>query len=601
MSQEINYSRFCPRCRRHYEAERTVCPGDGTRLLSIPILLPRPGNIFDQRYVLLETIGKGGMATIFRAWDARRKRQCAVKVLNAKFSSEERAVAQFFGEARTARNLYHPNIIEVFDYGRTEVGYLFIAMELLEGQTLSRIIRSQGPLSPQRSVNLFAQVLDALQAAHKKGTVHRDLKPENIFVTCTKGREGVKLLDFGIAQVTGTLNHGAREICGTPAYMSPEQIRGRGAAPETDLYSAGIVLFEMLTGTQPFAGGTHMEVLKKQLRTEPPSLRAALPELATFSSLDVLCHRLMRKAPSQRFPSAAQAREALSEACRKHALDLADPVATIRYMELDPAPEEMPKELLEHQALELTSDFQEELSLEFVPKSVTSVSEEKLSSALTKAESATDPFVVSGEYSLLHLRFCGPREEPGHDADRVREELSATLETWFEFVSESGGLVCMDAGTEMKVLFGYLSDEAGFVDRCVDMAHVLAEESVTVCRNAGIAGGVRCGISTGRVFVDPDQDGPLDWMVKGSRLDLAVRLSRLAPIGSAVLCEETAMRTTRTDPLQSLPAVQTRDRNAIRTYLLRCADMDVTVRTPSTEHAPTPPALQPKGSLGMVD
>ena len=235
MGSHVEYSLFCPRCRRHYEAERTVCPSDGWKLLEVPLTLPRPGNVFDSRYVILETIGKGGMATIYRGYDVPNRRQCALKVLKVKFTSEERAVVQFFNEARMARRLRHPNIVRIYDYGRTEIGYLYIAMELLSGQTLSRLIRRGGALEPARALNLFAQMTDALAAAHDCGTIHRDLKPENIFLCREDDRETVKLLDFGIAQFAGVAASTSRDICGTPAYMSPEQIRGKQALPASDL------------------------------------------------------------------------------------------------------------------------------------------------------------------------------------------------------------------------------------------------------------------------------------------------------------------------------------------------------------------------------
>ena len=167
---EAEHSLFCPQCRRQYEAERTVCPSDGARLLSVPLCYPRPGNVFDSRYVLLETIGKGGMATIYRGYDAQARCQCALKVLKVKFSSEERAVAQFFMEARLARMLNHPNIVRILDFGMTQVGYLYIAMDLLHGSTLSALIRNEGAMEPSRAVGIFAAA--CLRCHENQGGTH---------------------------------------------------------------------------------------------------------------------------------------------------------------------------------------------------------------------------------------------------------------------------------------------------------------------------------------------------------------------------------------------------------------------------------------------
>ncbi len=605
MATKIEYPLFCPVCRRPYDAERTVCPSDGARLLEMPLQQPRPGNIFDSRYVILETIGKGGMATIYRGLDVPNRRQVALKVLKSKFSAEERAVRQFFTEARVASALEHPAIVRTFDYGRTQVGYLYIAMELLNGETLSRYIRRTGRLSPAKALYFFSQILDALAEAHARGTIHRDLKPENIIIVSHKGRERVKLLDFGIAQFAGTAQFRSKEICGTPAYMSPEQIRGAKASPASDLYSAGILLFEMLAGKQPFTGPSPMEVVRRQLKMAPPRLTEAYPELDVDANLEGFVYRLMQKKRSDRPRTAGQVREALLT------LDIN---GTALPQVLQPVPEPLEEEA--PGGVEADSIFSFgaaaavalcEGASRIVPRSPGSLRDvlnSKVRPAIMLQESKgirfdgkdiekpPDPLQgtqaqrmpslskIAGDevvrrsaerYTLLHVRFINLKDKSEEAAavGEMRLELVAEFEAWSEYVLRLGGLVCYDSGADLKVLFGYLEEDPGQVLHALEAARALSLQTEYEAIRKGRPIGVKMGVANGVVHTDQNVEGPLDWLIQGSEVDFALRLSRLAPVGGVLLCEQSALRAQPEAQLSEMARVESRGGAAAGTFLLR--------------------------------
>jgi hypothetical protein len=259
------------------------------------------------RYVLLEVLGSGGMATVWRARDEVLGRDVAVKVLSPQFAADPGFVARFEREARHAAGLSHPRLVTVFDSG-VDGSFPFIVMELVAGRTLRQVLDQSGRLAPGAAVGIAAAVCEALEVAHAAGLVHRDIKPANIVLTA--GGE-VKVLDFGIAKAGGGSGgtQATRAVLGTAAYLSPEQASGRPAGPQADLYSLGCVLFEMLTGAPPFTADSAVGLAYRQVHDDPgpPSaLRPGLPE-----RLDQITARLLAKDPADRPPSAAAARAGL--------------------------------------------------------------------------------------------------------------------------------------------------------------------------------------------------------------------------------------------------------------------------------------------------
>jgi hypothetical protein len=257
------------------------------------------------RYALQDVIGTGGMATVWRAHDQVLGRQVAVKVLGQQHAADPGYLARFEREARHAAAVSHPRLVTVFDSG-IDRGMPFLVMELVSGRTLRQVLGEAGPLPPGQAVAVAAAVCEGLEAAHAAGLVHRDIKPANIMLA---GGE-VKILDFGIARAdasgagttTGT-------VMGTAAYLSPEQAAGDPAGPQSDLYSLGCVLFEMLTGSPPFTAESPVAVAYRQVHDQPGPPSARRPGLP--ASLDQVTARLLAKDPAARPASAAAARAEL--------------------------------------------------------------------------------------------------------------------------------------------------------------------------------------------------------------------------------------------------------------------------------------------------
>jgi Tol biopolymer transport system component len=253
-------------------------------------------------FEIVELLGRGGMGEVWRARDPRLKRDVAIKVLPVAVARDPDRIARFEREARAASALNHPNIVAVYDIGRDNDTY-WIASELVTGSTLRRVIEA-GPIPAPRAIEIAVQVAAGLAAAHAAGLVHRDLKPDNIMVT--RGGQ-VKILDFGLAKQRHTAQDSATTdltdegaVLGTAGYMAPEQVRGEPVDHRSDLFSFGVVLYEMLSGRRAFAGGSSVEVMNAILKEDPPELPASVPP-----ALGRIVRRCLEKEPARRFQSAA--------------------------------------------------------------------------------------------------------------------------------------------------------------------------------------------------------------------------------------------------------------------------------------------------------
>jgi serine/threonine-protein kinase len=251
------------------------------------------------RFKIIEELGRGGMAVVYKAYDPNINRPLAIKVLLEERCANKEYRSRFLAEAKAAGLLSHPNIVTIFDIGEVN-DRPYIAMELLEGEPLDEYMKSTPNRSLRDDLGIGIQLAKALHYAHSKGVIHRDIKPSNIIRV--KGSNNVKITDFGIARVEDpdmTRQTQIGEVIGTPQYMSPEQALGRKVDARSDLYSVGVVLYQLLTGKKPFEGGTIATLLLQITTTEPPPLDGLVPGLP--KSIKLIVERLLRKDPEKRF------------------------------------------------------------------------------------------------------------------------------------------------------------------------------------------------------------------------------------------------------------------------------------------------------------
>ena len=254
--------------------------------------------LVDGRYRILRRLGSGGMADVYCAEDEQLGRRVAVKVLHRRFAEDAQFVERFRREASSAAGLQHPNIVGIFDRGEWD-GTYYIAMEFVEGRTLKDIVREKGPAPPEAAVDITLQILRAARFAHNRGVVHRDIKPHNVLID-PDGR--VRVADFGIARAGTSDMTETGSIMGTAQYLSPEQAQGRAVDARSDLYSIGIVLYELLTGRVPFDADSPVTVALMQVNEPPPPPRAIVPEIPP--SLEAVVLRALEKDPARRFADA---------------------------------------------------------------------------------------------------------------------------------------------------------------------------------------------------------------------------------------------------------------------------------------------------------
>ena len=259
------------------------------------------------RYDLVSYIARGGMADVFEAVDRTLDRRVAVKIMHQRYADAETFVARFRKEAQAAANLSHPNIVSIYDWGE-EKGTYYIVMELIAGRSLRDVLNAEGKLLPRRAAEIATEVASALEVAHRSRVIHRDIKPGNILLAPDGS---VKVTDFGVARVWDDSQELTKDgsVIGTATYFSPEQARGDPADERSDLYSLGVVLYEMLTGRPPFTGETSVSVAYQHVTAEAPSPAGANPDLAP--ELEAVVMRCLEKNPARRYRSAADVRRDL--------------------------------------------------------------------------------------------------------------------------------------------------------------------------------------------------------------------------------------------------------------------------------------------------
>jgi serine/threonine-protein kinase len=308
---------ICQGCGAEHSEWGGKCPQCGTS--ETIRLAPATDRMVDRvvkgKFKIIRKLGQGGMGAVYLAEQLGIGHRVALKFLKSEFSSDAEIARRFLNEAKSYARVAHPNAVALHDFGQDEEGNLFIAMEYCEGVDLKKVIAEQGPLPMIEAIELVLQVADVLANAHEKGVIHRDLKPENIMIR--RGIRGIhaKVLDFGIARLmdAGTKLTVAGAIAGTPRYMSPEQVEGKEVDARADIYSLGIVLYESLTGRQPFDGTTISEILRKQVTEPMPLLRDTAPDLDS-PDLDAVLQRACAKPIAARWPDMLSFASALSQA-----------------------------------------------------------------------------------------------------------------------------------------------------------------------------------------------------------------------------------------------------------------------------------------------
>lgn len=314
---------YCRVCGQAWQGAKPAdpCPAnDGGLLVELEAHQRYPhdpllGRRVKERFVIVGVLGEGGMGAVYKAIQQPVGRPVALKVINSDLD-DPNISARFFQEARVVSRLSDPSIVTLYDYGEAEDGSLYMVFEFIQGRLLFDLVRSEGPFTPKRAVDLALQILGGLVEAHAMGLVHRDLKPENIMVTTNNmGDEKAKVLDFGIAKMVGPDDSGVRTregiVLGTPRYMSPEQAQDLTLDGRSDLYSLGVILYELLTGRAPFVDGAAIEILMAHINRPVPPID---PSLGVPRALGDAVLKALSKQPADRFDDAGSMGQALRAA-----------------------------------------------------------------------------------------------------------------------------------------------------------------------------------------------------------------------------------------------------------------------------------------------
>jgi serine/threonine protein kinase len=303
-TMNVQIEKRCPVCGSTYDSSLSYCTRDGQPLVAAD---PMIGELLDGKYRIESVVGRGGMGVVYKATHIHIDTEYAVKVLHPELVANQSAIERFRIEARAAGRIRHPNAIQVTDFGITPERFVYLVMEMVEGDSLRRLLETVNSFDLYRASHILSQACAAVEAAHQRGIIHRDLKPDNIIVTQKDGVDSVKVLDFGIAKLRDTsplttplsapLTQ-AGTLIGTPEYMSPEQCRGQQLDPRSDVYSLGIILYEMLSGELPFTGGNTLEIVIQQLNNPPRPLRLIDPRIP--ETVERVVTRALEKSPAGR-------------------------------------------------------------------------------------------------------------------------------------------------------------------------------------------------------------------------------------------------------------------------------------------------------------
>jgi serine/threonine-protein kinase len=313
----------CPYCAKNLEQavldRESFCPYCGNRLPKAGDRSGFIGRKIGDHYIITDKLGEGGMGYVFKARHTMLDKEVAIKVLREDFADNPDAFERFRREAKNTSRLNHPNAVAMYDFGQTDDNLVYIILEYINGGDLKTILGNDGPFPESRAAPIFVQMCDVLEEAHEQGIIHRDLKSENIML-CerAKRRDFVKVLDFGIAKL---MNVGGRTtggtltqkgvVFGTPQYMCPEQVQGLKMDQRSDIYSLGVIMYEVLTGDVPFNAGNPVDIMVMQVKEKPESFRK-FHKINVSSTLEKIVMKCLEKKPQARFQSVRELKEALT-------------------------------------------------------------------------------------------------------------------------------------------------------------------------------------------------------------------------------------------------------------------------------------------------
>jgi serine/threonine-protein kinase len=304
----VNPLKVCPQCGTEYPANARFCEIDGTALRSANASQDMVGSIVADRYHVMKKLGEGGMGQVYLAEHVKMGRKSALKVMHPGMVKDIDAISRFNREAANASRISHPNVAAVYDFGETAEGVIFLAMEFVDGPPLTKVIDQAGALPPTRAAEIVRQTGEALAVAHDLGIVHRDLKPDNIMIGRTRdGGDLVKVVDFGIAKAQGNEAQKVTKtglVVGTPDYMSPEQLAGDKLDGRSDVYSLGLVAFNMLTGKLPFPSDSAQESMIMRLTDRPKPLSEMRPEVAWPAEVQAVMDKALERDVTLRYQTA---------------------------------------------------------------------------------------------------------------------------------------------------------------------------------------------------------------------------------------------------------------------------------------------------------
>ncbi len=339
----VSAPKICPICSAEYPDTERFCPKDGTALRAQSTeVADLVGSVIADRYHVLSKLGQGGMGQVYLAEHVKMGRLSAVKVMNPAMVHDTGAINRFNREAANASRIDHPNVAAIYDFGETPEGLVYLAMQYVEGETLTQIMQRAGALPPLRAADITRQAAEGLHAAHGLGIVHRDLKPDNIMVTKDRdGHDCVKVVDFGIAKAaTGDAQQVTKTgvVVGTPEYMSPEQLTGEEVDGRSDVYSLALVAFHMLSGSLPFLAASTQTSIVMRLTDEPKSLAEVKPDVPWTAEVQAVMSMALARKPGERHATAREFGRALHAAIERMPQPAAGTNATVAIDAVEPAP-----------------------------------------------------------------------------------------------------------------------------------------------------------------------------------------------------------------------------------------------------------------------